>query len=90
MGRLSEIVGAFLGLVSAKRSFYGRAAGVRGGLRARSCVFFRACGRGGMPPPFFARAQSLGVYPLIVYGGGIGENEWCVGECECRVSVFIA
>ena len=41
-----------------------------------ACVFgrvSRACGRGGMPPPFFARAQSLGVYPLIVYGEYVGE-----------------
>lgn len=41
-------------------------------VRVFPCV--RACG--GMPPPFFARAQSLGVYPLIVFGGYIGENEW--------------
>ena len=37
--------------------------------RVVPCV--RACG--GMPPPFFARAQSLGVYPLIVYGEYAGE-----------------
>lgn len=70
--------------MSANRSFYGWAAGVRGGLRACSGVLFRACGRGGMPPPFFARAQPLGVYPLIVYGGGIGEVEWGVESASAE------
>lgn len=68
--------GAFSGVragLSANRSFCGWSAGVRGVLRARSCVFSRACGRGGVPPPFSARAQSLGVYSLIVYGEYVGE-----------------
>lgn len=62
-GRLGRFSGAFSGLVSAIRSFYGRAAGVRGGLRARSCVFFRAYGRGGMPP-HFPRAPNPWVFTL--------------------------
>ena len=70
---------AFWAVVSVKRSFCGRAAGVRGVLRARSGAFSRACGRGGVPPPFSARAQSLCVYPSIVYGEYVGEIEW-VGE----------
>lgn len=72
--------GVFGGVFGGSGGFYpligrfmdGRRA-VRNGLRARSCVFSRACGRGGMPPPFSARAQSLGVYPLIVYGEYVGE-----------------
>ena len=44
-------------------------------VRVRACCSVRAGVRacGGMPPPFFARAQSLGVYPLIVYGEYAGE-----------------
>lgn len=75
-GLLGRFWGRFRGfgrVLSAYRSFCGLSAGVRGVLRARSCVFFRACARGGMPPPFFARAQSLRVYPLIVYGEYAGE-----------------
>ena len=60
-------------------AFSGRFRGVRAGsirqtvvlwiVGGRAGVLFRACGRGGMPPPFFARAQSLRVYSLIVFGG---------------------
>ena len=71
------IFGAVWAVVSAIRSFNGWAAGVWGVLRARSCVFSRACGRGGMPPPFFARAQPQRVYPLIVYGEYAGEYRVC-------------
>lgn len=39
----------------------------------------RACG--GVPLPLPARDQSQCVYPIIVYGGGIGESVVSVGEC---------
>ena len=55
-------------------------------VRVFPCV--RACG--GVPLPFFARAQPQRVYPLIVYGEYAGEYRVGEGECECRVSVFIA
>ena len=82
-----RVVGAFLGGVfGGSGGFYpliGRFMDDGDGLRAHSCVFSRACGRGGMPPPFFARAQSRRVYPLIVYGEYVGEIEW-VGQSECK------
>ena len=41
-------------------------------VRVRACFpCVRACG--GVPPPFFARAQPRRVYPLIVYGEYAGE-----------------
>ena len=73
LGRFSEIVGAFSG-VGAGSIRQTVVLWIVGGRLGRfACVFVRVvpCVRacGGMPPPFFARAQSLGVYPLIVYGG---------------------
>ena len=57
-------VGAFLGrfrgfgrVLSVKRSFYGWSAGVRGVLRARSCVFPVRAGAG-VCPPHFSRAPN--------------------------------
>lgn len=48
-------------------------------VRVRACFpCVRACG--GVPPPFSARAQSLGVYPLIVYGEYAGEYRVVCGE----------
>lgn len=78
--------GVFGGVFGGSGGFYpliGRFMEDGGGLRARAGVFSRACGRGGVPPPFFARAQSLGVYHSIVYGEYVGEIEW-VGQSECE------
>nr|DAK53699.1 MAG TPA: hypothetical protein [Bacteriophage sp.] len=63
--------------MSVKRSFNGRRGRIAGAF-----VRFSVRAGAGVPLPFFARAQSLRVYPLIVYGGDIGESEWGVGECE--------
>ena len=51
--------------------------------------FSRAGGRGGVPLPFFACAQSLRVYPLIVYGGGIWESVVRVSASECAYCIII-
>lgn len=87
VGRLS---GAFLGLVGAcvRQSVV---LWTLERLRARSARVFRACGRGGVPLPFFARAQSLRVYPLIVYGEYAGEYRvWCkVSASECAYCIII-
>ena len=95
------MVGAFLGAFSGVRAGSIRLSVVLwivGGRSGRfACAFVRVfpCVRacGGMPPPFFARAQSLGVYPLIVYVGGVGENEWCVwskvSAIECAYCIII-
>lgn len=82
-----RVVGAVLGRFS---DFWGVLGGrirysvvlwiVGGRLGRFACVFGRVvpCVRArGYAPPFFARAQSLGVYPFIVYGEYAGEYRVC-------------
>ena len=90
LGRFSDFWGVFGGRIRYSVVLWmvgGRSGRLAGAfVRVFPCV--RACG--GVPLPFFARAQPQRVYPLIVYGEYAGEYRVGEGECECRVSVFIA
>ena len=90
VGAFGAVFGLFWGLYPSNGRFVDswRAFGAFC-VRVRACFPVRA-GVRGVPPPFFARAQSRRVYPLIVYGEYAGEYRVGEGECECRVSVSIA
>ena len=81
VGAVGAVFGLFWGLYPSNGRFVDswRALGA-------FCVRVRACfpcvRARGYAPPFFARAQSLGVYPLIVYGEYVGEYRVGEGECE--------
>lgn len=76
-----RVVGAFWGVLGRFWRSYPLFGRLMDGRRAfgAACVRDRACfsvraGVRGYAPPFFARAQPQRVYPLIVYGGYIGES----------------
>lgn len=82
-GRLGRFLGRFRGFgrsyPSDGRFMDSRRAFGAFCVRVRACFPVRA--GAGAPPPFSARDLSQCVYPLIVYGGCIGENE-CVVQGE--------
>lgn len=69
------VLGLFWGVFGGSGGFYPSIGRFVDSWRAFGafCVRVRACfpcvRARGYAPPFFARAQSLGVYPLIVFGG---------------------
>ena len=99
-----RVVGAFWGVFLIFGAFSGVRAGsirqtvvlwiVGGRLGRFACVFVRVvpCVRArGYAPPFFARAQSLRVYPLIVYGEYAGEYRvGGVSASECVYCIIFS